>query len=169
MTERTYPHRFATSVDVDATPGELFAELDDHERLSAHMMQSSAMMAGYAMRFDFDEARGKEVGARIRMSGRMLGFDLALEEVVTERVPPARKVWETVGEPRLLVIGGYRMGFEIGERNGKSRLTVFIEHEDAPAPWALPSRVLGPVYARWCTESMAQGARQRFDRGAPAG
>ena len=97
------------------------------------------------------------------MSGRVLGFDLNLEEVVTDRMPPTRKVWETIGEPRLLVVGGYRMGFEIGERGARSRLKVFIEYEDAPAPWTLPGRLLGPIYARWCTESMAQGAMRRFE------
>jgi hypothetical protein len=163
MSDRNFPHRFETNVDVNASSAELFAELDDHERLSAHMMRSSPMMAGNAMRFDFDEARGRAVGSRIRMSGRIVGFDLELEEVVTERAPPTRKVWETVGEPRLLIIGGYRMGFEIGERNGRSRLTMFIEYEDAPSPWALPGRLLAPIYARWCTESMAQGVKQRFE------
>ena len=44
------------------------------------------------------------------MNGRILGLKLSLDEVVTERDPPARKVWETVGVPRLLVIGPYRMG-----------------------------------------------------------
>lgn len=163
MTGTIYPHRFETSVDVNASPAELFDELDDHERLSAHMMKSSAMMAGNAMRIEFDDASGRSVGSKIRMSGHMLGFELNLEEVVTDRTPPARKVWQTIGQPRLLVLGGYRMGFEIGEREGKSRLKVFIEYEDAPAPWTLPGRLLGPIYARWCTENMALGARQRFE------
>jgi hypothetical protein len=163
VTERRYPHRFETSVDVAASPAALFAELDDHERLSAHMMESSSMMAGSAMQFDFDDTKGRSIGSKIRMSGHVLGFDLDLEEVVTERVPPRRKVWETVGEPRLLVLGKYRMGFVIGERGGASRLTVFIEYDDPPAPWELVGRLLGPIYARWCTESMAQGAKRQFD------
>jgi hypothetical protein len=163
MPERVYPHRFETSVDVNASPAALFAGLDDHERLSAHMMESSSMMAGNAMQFGFDETKGRSIGSKIRMSGHMLGFDLELEEVVTERVPPRRKVWETVDEPRLLVLGNYRMGFEIGERDATSRLTVFIEYDDPPVPWGLVGRLFGPIYARWCTESMAQGAKWQFD------
>lgn len=67
MTGTIYSHRFETSVDVNASPAELFEELDDHERLSAHMMQSSPMMAGSAMRVEFDDAGGRSVGSRIRM------------------------------------------------------------------------------------------------------
>jgi hypothetical protein len=124
---RLYAHRFETSVEVSAKPAEVFAELDDHERLSAHMMQSSAMMAGSSMHVGFDEAKGRSLGAKIRMSGDVLGFHLDVEEIVTERSPPERKIWQTVGEPRLLVIGDYRMGFKIEPRDSRSQLTIFID------------------------------------------
>jgi hypothetical protein len=35
------------------------------------------------------------------MSGKVVGVDLFLDEVIREREPPRRKVWETVGTPRL--------------------------------------------------------------------
>ena len=159
---RTYRHRFETTIEVNTTPEALFEELDDHERLSAHMMKSSAMMAGSKMDIGFDEGGGRAIGSKIRMSGRMLGWQLDLEEVVTERESPRRKTWETIGEPRLLVIGAYRMGFEIEPSGSGSMLTVFIEYDDAPAPWTRLSRVLGPVYARWCTVNMANGAARSF-------
>ena len=125
------------------------------------------MMAGSKMAVELDEADGRAVGSTIRMTGEVLGFTLSLEEVVTERQVPERKVWETVGEPRLLVIGDYRMGFMIHPSGERSRLTVFIDYDEPPAPWRLLGRVLGPVYARWCTASIARGAEQAFD-GSPA-
>ena len=162
-----YPHHFESSVDVAASPAVLFAEIDDPERLAGHMTESSMMMAGSSMRYAYDEAAGKAVGSKISMTGTMLGIRLALEEIVTERDPPFHKVWETLGEPRLLVIGGYRMGFEIAERAGGARLKVFIDWRDPPAPWRWLGRLLGPAYARWCTQSMARGAADHF-RGLPA-
>ena len=76
-----------------------------------------------------------------------LSLPLALEEVVTERAPPRRKVWETIGQPKLFVIGSYRMGFEI-------------------EPEAPPGRSLGRLfsryYARWCTSRMVNEAATRF-------
>jgi hypothetical protein len=165
----TYPYHFETSVDVAAPPAMLFAEIDDPERLAGHMAGSSMMMAGSKMHYALDEKGGKAVGSRIRMGGTMLGIRLGLEEVVTQRDPPFLKVWETVGEPRLLVIGGYRMGFEIAPRPGGSRLKLFIDWRDPPAPWRWLGRLLGPAYARWCTENMARGAARNFtDLAAPA-
>lgn len=162
MGQRKYHHRFESSAEVTAAPELLFAELDDHERLSAHMMQSSAMMAGSKMQFDFDEGGGRAIGSKIRMSGQFLGIRLKLEEVVTERDPPKHKAWETIGTPRLLVIGDYRMGFDIEPLGNGARLTVFIDYDEPKSSWAILGKLLGPVYARWCTVSMAQGAAREF-------
>lgn len=162
VNERGYQHRFESSSEVNATPQVLFAELDNHQRLSEHMMQSSPMMAGSKMHFDFDARGGRAIGSKIQMSGRMFGIQLWLEEVITEREPPSRKVWETVGKPRLLVIGDYRMGFEIEALGGRSKLTVFICYDDPGPPWTMLGKTLGPVYARWCAMSIARGAAQRF-------
>ena len=71
-----------------------FQSRADQERFSAHMMKSSVMMAGTTMEFEFDERRGQAVGSRIGLSGKVLGLALEGVEVVTERDPPRRKVWE---------------------------------------------------------------------------
>ena len=157
-----YPHHFETMVDVPAAPPELFENVDDHARLAEHMTGSSMMMGGSRMRFSYDEGGGKAVGSKIRMAGSILGVRLGLEEVVVERVPPFRKAWETVGEPRLLAIGGYRMGFEITPQAKGSRLKVFIDWREPGPPWRWLGRLLGRAYAKWCAESMARGAADVF-------
>ncbi len=110
-----------------------------------------------------DERRGKVVGSHIRMSGKILGLELSLDEVVTERQPPIRKVWETVGSPRLLVIGPYRMGFEVVPSGNGSRFRVFIDYALPPrwpARWL--GRLFGGYYARWCTRTMVDDAVRQF-------
>lgn len=157
-----YPHHFESRAQVDASPAKLFTYLDDQERLSSHMMKSSAMMAGMRMQFEFDERRGRPVGSRMRLSGKVLGLSLEVIEVVAERDPPRRKVWETRGEPRLLVIGPYRMGFEIVPDGDGSQLLVFIDYDEPAGPWRAAGKLLGRLYAGWCTRSMAQGAAKEF-------
>ena len=157
-----YAHHYDSSAHVLAEPETLFLYLDDQERLSAHMMQSSAMTAGMKMRFDFDAQRGREVGSKIRLSGKFFGLSLGLVEVVTKREPPLRKIWETVGEPHMLVIGSFRMGFEIEPEDGGSRLTVFMDYNEPSRPWQIVGRLLGGLCARWCTRRMANGAATHF-------
>lgn len=152
-----------TIVIVQASPKATFSFLDDHTRLAAHMSKRSWMMAGSRMSIEMDDAQGHEVGSTIRLSGRLLGLSLRVDEVVTERNPPARKVWHTTGTPRLLIIGSYRMGYSIESQAGQTRLRVFIDY-------ALPDgyftrwlgRLLGDFYARWCTDRMAHDAANHF-------
>ena len=157
------PHHDESSALVSASPERVFSLIDDHERLASHMSQSSWRMGGGRMKSVLDERRGRSVGAHIRVSGRVLGLELSLDEVVTEREPPTRKVWETVGSPRLLVIGPYRMGFEVAPNGSGSLLRVFIDYATPsswPARWL--SRIFGGYYAHWCTQSMVNDAVRQF-------
>jgi hypothetical protein len=69
------------------------------------MSKSSWKMGGGRMEMVFDDKQGRVVGSRIRLAGRVFGISLFVDEIVTERDPPYRKIWETLGTPKLLVIG----------------------------------------------------------------
>jgi hypothetical protein len=118
-------HRSEALLAVDAA--RLFAHLDDHGRLAAHMEKPSLMTAGASMRIETDGRHGQAVGSVIRMTGSVLGLRVAVEEAVTRWDPPREKIWETLGEPRLLVIGACRMGFRIASASKGTRLIVFID------------------------------------------
>ena len=146
------------SVLIAASPEIVFAYVDDHSHLSSHMSESSWMMGGGGMGVELDAAKGQAVGSHIRLSGNVFGIRLFLDEVVTRRNPRREKVWETVGPPRLLVIGSYSMGLELKRENSNSRLRVFIDY-DLPtgrAAWWL-GRLFGGTYATWCVDQMLEG------------
>ena len=150
-------------VEVHATPEELFDYLDDQTRLASHMTNSSKMMIGGRMTYKFDEANGRAVGSVIKLGGKILGLELHVEEVITEHQRPTRKAWETRGQPRILIMGAYRMGFEITPSGNQSNLSVNIRYE---RPLSLTGRLLSPIlarmYARWCVTSMATDAAHHF-------
>jgi hypothetical protein len=150
---------------VNARADDVFALLDDQTRLSAHMSRRSWKMGWGRMEVVFDDKRGKTVGSHIGLHGRVFGIRLFLDEVVIEREIPIRKVWETVGEPRLLVIGAYRMGFTIAPRGSDVSLTVGIDYD---LPGRGVSRLLalmfGRAYAKWCTRQMVHDAQRAFTR-----
>lgn len=149
---------------LSAPIGEAFAYLDDFRQLSAHMAKPSAMMLGSRMWIETDASDGRAVGSRVRMSGRVLGMRLALEEVVVERQAPRCKAWETV-DTDLLVVGPYRLGFELEPAGQSTRARVFIDY-------ALPEKrrwlgyLFADAYARWCTERMAADAMRHFKQAA---
>jgi hypothetical protein len=75
------------------------------------MQKPSLMMAGAIMAIKTASNKGQALGSLIDMTGQVLGMALSVSEKVTEYSPPLRKTWETIGDPNLLVIGVYRMGF----------------------------------------------------------
>lgn len=161
------PFHFESEARIRASSDALFSYLDDPRRLSSHMSKSSWMMFGSRMDIQVDEAEAHAVGSRIRLSGHVLGIRTHVDETVIERTPPFRKTWETIGMPRLLVIGAYRMGFEIRPESNYSLLRVLIDFaipERRPARWL--GYTFGRWYARWCTSRMVNDAAKHFESGA---
>ena len=155
-------HDHAESI-IRASQAQVFAYLDDLTRLAAHMEKRSMMMLGGRMTYEFDAAQGRAVGSVIRMGGSFLGIPLFVEELVTERISPTRKRWETRGPQRMLVIESYRMGFETRQIAAGTGLRVFIDYR---LPQSLSGRWLGllfaPFYARWCVSRMVKDASGHF-------
>jgi hypothetical protein len=151
---------------VTAAPQVVFDHLDDPRNLAGHMESGSAAMAGARMAIETDNMQGKAIGSVIRMRGRMMGIAMELDEAVTQRQRPYLKIWKTIGEPKLLVIGSYRMGFRIEASGSASLLTVFIDYD---LPRGLVGRLLGrplaPAYARWCCGRMVEDAARAFSDG----
>ena len=166
---RMLPLTYESSGFIPSSMDQVFAQIDYHTRLSSHMGEPSWRTGWGWMQTELDQGQGQgqgqgqKIGSRIRLSGRVFGVDLSVEEVVTERQPPRRKVWETTGAPKLLVIGHYRMGFELSPQGNGSLLRVFIAYalpQRGLARWL--GRVFGRYYARWCTQQMVADAVRHF-------
>lgn len=158
-------HHFESRAEIAAGPADVFAFLDDHRRLSSHMTQSSWMMAGSRMAVELDEHEGRALGSKITLKGTFLGIRLEVEEVVTEYHPPFTKTWQTVGTPKLLVVGPYMMGFALHPQHRSVSLRVFIDYcaPERGLPHLL-GRLLGRTYAAWCTTGMTDDAAAHFRR-----
>jgi Polyketide cyclase / dehydrase and lipid transport len=161
----SFPLHFSDSTVIPASQAELFTYLDNHAQLSAHMTRRSWMMGGGRMAISTDEGGFQRLGSRLRLAGRVFGLMLVLEEEITEYRPPQVKTWRTIGTPRLLIIGGYCMGFEITPAPGGSRLRVFLDYE---LPTGVFTHLLGvllaPIYARWCVRNMIAEGKKRFSQ-----
>ena len=163
MTSKSYVRTADAVVHIAASPELIFAHLDDQTHLGGHMEKPSMMMMGGYMTYAFDQTGGRAAGSVIKMGGHFLGLDLSVEEVVTVHAPPRMKVWETQGQPHLLIIGAYRMGFELTPSDAGSRLRVFIEYDPLTTfAGRILSFLFAPIYARWCVGQMARDAERHF-------
>lgn len=158
-----YAYHNQTMAIIPAAQPEVFAYMDDQTHLAAHMKKRSMMMLGGRMTYELDAAQGRAVGSVIRMGGSFMGISLFVEEVVTVRTPPARKIWETRGQQRMLIIDGYRMGFETRQIGAQTEVRVFIDYR-LPSPrlghWL--GRLFARFYAKWCVSRMVKDASRHF-------
>ena len=69
------------------------------------------------------------------------------DEVIIEYAPPLLKVWETVGQPKLLVIDHYRITAQIERETDGARLTVPIDYH-RPKTRAWMGKLFGGFYAK---------------------
>lgn len=163
MPSQTPIRHYEESDVVHANIDRVFAYIDDHERFSSHMNQSSWMMAGSKMKTWVDEEKGQKVGSHIRMEGTVLGVHLFLDEVVTHHEPPRLKIWKTIGNPQLLIIGNYQMKVELKPHETGSFVTVSIDYE-LPTTNIWLGKLLSGWYAKWCVQQMLNGTKNYFLR-----
>ena len=151
------------SVIIPASPQDVFVYADNHKNFSSHMNKSTLMMGGASMETEVDEGKGQKIGSHIKMQGKVFGFNLFLDEVITKYSPPNHKEWETVREINLLVIDHYKLGFEIKPDKENSLLKVYIDY-NLPKPFFtnLLGQMFGNMYARWCVKQMTNGVINHF-------
>lgn len=147
---------------IPASVQETFSYIDDHSRFSSHMTKSSWMMAGGKMDTQVDEGKGQKIGSHIRMAGKVFGINLFLDEVIVKYQPPFRKIWETVGDPKLLVIGNYQMGIEVSSKEKGSEIKIFIDYDLPSGNTRVLGYLFGGIYAKWCVRRMLGGVREHF-------
>lgn len=162
VTEKPLERHYQDSALISASAEEVFAYIDNHANFSSHMNNSSWMMGGGKMDTQMDEKMGQAVGSHIKMSGSVFGIKLFLDEGVTQHQPPKLKVWETVGDINLLVIGQYQMKVEIIPNNNQSQLTVSIDY-NLPDKNIWLGKLFGGFYAKWCVQQMLQGTKDHFN------
>src|SRR5512138_873121 len=160
-----YSRHYDGTVVLPVPIDQAFAHLDDPRQLAGHMSESSWQMGGGRMTFELDAPQGQRIGSVIKLGGSVLGMELSVTEAVTESGPSYRKVWETIGAPRLLIIGAYRMGFELAPLSDQCQLRVFIDYSLPKSGFPrLLGHLLARWYAKWCTNQMLIDAQKRFSR-----
>lgn len=156
---------FEKSLFVSESPDAVFVYADNHANFSSHMNKSSWMMGGSKMETQLDKGEGQKIGSHIKMSGRVFGINLFLDEVITIHDPPRHKEWQTVGDIKLLVVDHYTLGFEIKPEQTGSRFNVYINY-NLPKSWKahILGVLFGGMYAKWCVGQMVHGVKDHFSK-----
>lgn len=150
---------------IGAQPVGVFTWIDDPRNTGWHMSRPSMAMLGSVLRTEQISPSATGVGATYRSHGHVMGLPLDFTARVTRWVPDKEKVWCTIGEPRLVVLGGFEMRLTITPESGGTRLVAGIDYT-LPKSWAgrLLGRLLARPYSRWCLRRICRDAKAALEK-----
>lgn len=145
----------------DAPPSEVFTVLDDLGVTGTHMTQSSAMMMGSKLHLEYLTTKHTGLDSSYRWTGKMMGMQMDFTVRVTKWDAPKSKVWETIGETKLILYSSYRMALSLVETADGTEAELSISYEK-------PNSFLGRIlcflfadwYCRWCLRKMLHDGKR---------
>jgi hypothetical protein len=148
-----------------ATPELVFKTIDDLGVTGMHMTNSSMMMMGSKLKLEFLTTNKTGVGSRYRWTGKMMGLMMDFTVEVTKWINGVEKVWETIGNPQLIIYSRYRMKLRVSEINKTTQAELSISYEK---PKGFFNRILcfflADWYCRWCLKKMLGDAKKVIEK-----
>jgi len=142
-----------------ATPDKVFKAIDDLGVTGMHMTKSSMMMMGSKLHLEFLTPHHTGLGSRYRWTGTMMGLKMDFTVEVTKWIEGLEKIWETIGETKLIIYSSYKMELRVQEIvNGtKAELSIAYEKPNGFLN-RIVSFLLADWYCRWCLRKMLEDA-----------
>ncbi|WP_276374237.1 hypothetical protein [Chryseolinea sp. H1M3-3] len=146
-----------------ASAQQVFNTIDDLGVTGMHMTESSGMMMGSKLNLEFLTTNKTGIGSRYRWTGKMMGLMMNFTVEVTKWINGVEKVWETIGETKLIIYSWYRMKLLLKDVNGNTEAELSISYEK---PKGLLNKILcfflADWYCRWCLKKMLGDAKKVF-------
>ena len=117
-----------------ASPKIVFHYLDDLGVTGIHMTQSSTMMMGSKLHLEYITTNHTGLNSKYRWTGTMMGMKMDFTVEVTKWIEGEEKIWETIGEARMIIYSWYRMHLLINEKGDLTIAELSITYEK-PKGW----------------------------------
>lgn len=86
-------------------PKEVFAFMDDLSKTGMHMTENSIMMMGSKLMLEQLPGPSRGVCATFHWHGKVMGMQVDITETVTKWIEDQENVWETIGTPKIIILG----------------------------------------------------------------
>lgn len=153
------------SIVIHSTPESVFAYMDNIGNTGMHMTKNSMPMMGSKLELKQLSENATGLNSKFRWYGKMLGFTLDFTVVVTKWIKNREKVWETVGEAKMIILQWYRMHLVVSPEGQYTRAELSIVYTK---PMNLFLRFialfLAPMYANWCLNNMLNDSKKSLER-----
>ena len=147
-----------------AEPERVFEYLDDLGVTGMHMRKSSAMMMGSKLHLEFLTEHHTGLDSKYRWTGTMMGMKMDFTVEVTKWVKDVEKIWETIGEAKMIIYSWYRMHLSLSKVHGKTIAELSITYKK-PKGWIykIISFLFADLYCKWCLKNMLNDTKESME------
>lgn len=151
----------AKKITINASPEKVFETLDDLGVTGMHMTQSSAMMMGSKLHLQYLTGNHKGLGSRYRWTGKMMGLKMDFTVEVTKWIRGVEKIWETIGEAKMIIYAWYRMNLLVSKQGDQTLAELSITYAK-PKSWAAKfiSFLFADWYCKWCLNNILNDTKK---------
>jgi|SRR5688500_15341269 len=153
------------TIIIQSTPEKVFAHMDDLSNTGMHKEKRSGMMMGSKLKLQQISENKSGLFSKYRWHGRMLGIPLDFSTVVTQWIRGKEKVWQTIGDSKMIILKWYRMHLVITPlENERVQIELSIDYT-LPNNFFLhfTGLLLAPWYANWCLNKMLSDTKKILD------
>ncbi len=143
-------------------PEEVFAFMDNIENTGKHMTRSNTSMMGSKLGLEWLTDHKTGLGTKYRWRGKVMGMKMDFTVLVTQWNPGKEKIWESVGESKMIVISWYRMFLVLTPLpDGTTETEIGIYYTKSRN---ILGFLLGKRYSVWCVKSMLKDTKKHFSK-----
>lgn len=148
----------------NAPADKVFSYLDDLGVTGMHMTKSSGMMIGSKLDLEFLTKQHTGIGSKYQWTGSMMGMKMDFTVEVTKWVEGVEKVWETVGEAKMIIYSWYRMHLLVYPKGNTTQAELSIIYEK-PKGWfaKIISFLFADWYCYWCLKNMLHDSKTKIE------
>ena len=154
----------------DAPPEKVFSCIDDLGVTGMHMTKSSGMMMGSKLNLEYLAANHTGLGSKYRWTGTMMGMKMDFTVEVTKWIEGVEKVWETIGEAKMIIYSWYRMHLLVYPNGNITHAELSISYEK-PKGWfaKIISFFFADWYCNWCLKNMLSDSKRKIEEDKTGG
>lgn len=148
----------------NAPADKVFSYLDDLGVTGMHMTKSSTMMMGSKLDLEFLTKYHTGIGSKYRWTGLMMGMKMDFTVEVTKWVEGVEKIWETIGDAKMIIYSWYRMHLLVYPNGNTAQAELSILYEK-PKGWfaRIISFLFADWYCNWCLKKMLSDSKRKIE------
>ena len=152
------------SIIIHAIPEKVFTYMDNIANTGMHMTKSSKPMMGSRLELKQLSENATGLNSKFRWFGKMMGFTMDFTVVVTKWIKDKEKIWETIGEAKMIIMGWYQMRLVISPEGANTKADLSIAYTKPKNNYLkFIAFFLAPLYANWCLNNMLKDSKKMLE------